>query len=198
MSIAGGFALRELGKASYGSITEDYLNFATSTNAQLTPHTSLGAIHNAIASAISALTPKSVSNIPFLYSDHEAIDFQIWAEENDFSVFRTFVCEFDNWLPIGLYNDAYNRREVELSIIVAYPHMWDLYKKQDTPLVSNKASMLKIIEEDMDQIVSIAGYQGASNWPDGSWPKVPQEVEIQHGEGTSFGVLTVTCEYWYK
>lgn len=185
------------GLTTYGSIAyggPGSQNVAATTESTLTPTTTRAAIRDALVSAIEALTPKSLRSKGFRYSRHETADFRVWADDNDNAVFRDFVIEFDDWSPFGVSDGLIQRRETELTLIVAYPSHWALYAKQG----DSRRALEDVLEEDLSQLVKTIGIHGSGNYPSGSCPKLDQTVSLEVGEGVTFGVIEVAIEYKYR
>lgn len=161
-----------------------------------TSTTSLAAIRDALVTAIKALTPTVSTSVThagdgFVFAkDREVADFREWCELNPGACFRSYAIEWETSEPMGGWDKLIQNTRTELSVIVAYPHMWALYGDD------NAHDMADAIEGDLHQIKRVVG-SSSSSYPAGAVPVEAGTIEQEAGDDVTFGVVRVPVEYWY-
>ncbi len=148
-----------------------------------------------MVTTIKALTPAEQSAGKFEHVEtHDMVDFRDWAEGHDASCFRKYAIEISASTLPSASDSSVELRETTAEIIVAYPHHFSLYADGG----KRAHSMRDMIEADMSQIAKAVGYKGSANYVSGQHAAVEDQIEVEPGDGVSFGVLPLTVTYYYN
>lgn len=171
---------------------------AVAIDAAVTPGTTLAAIREALVSVIDTLSPRTLADYPFRYSDAQTAEWREYAAEHEASTFRRYVIELEGWEPVSVYDLAYQRRSASFAVVMAYPHAWGTYAAQDTGRLLNFASLEDTAEDDLSLILKKIGVAGSSNYPSAAAPVSETAPELETLDGITFGIARVTVEFFYK
>lgn len=162
-----------------------------------TAFTSYAAIRANMAALINALTPSSLSQVPFRLSDNEADDFRSYAGQHDGSVLREYEIELVDIEEPGVHDldVIYTRAECEL--VIAYPSHWGEYDHASTQSTRwSVAALHAIALEDRRTILRSIGRAGSANYLAGQHAAMEGDISIDDG-GDGVHFLTIPLELIY-
>lgn len=170
---------------------------ATSTDAVITPTTSLADIRGELVDAVNAVSPRKLARWGFRHTDSPVADFRDYAEQNESAVIREYAIEFTGWQPVSVYDLQLQRRSTEMEIVVAYPHHWATYKANYSGQIVNHAALEDAAEDDAALLLATLGFAGVDNYPAGAVPTSEEVDPIERADGVSFLVVRIGAEFIY-
>ena len=137
-------------------------------------------VRNQQVSNLEALVPTNMAGTKFRRHRDE-VDFFDWCTANKAACFR----RFDLRGGVAFTGPEITNTDVEfhrtMSVVtVAYPMEWGKYG------LKNRASLEKLMEEDIHQIDDTIGLRGMANWAAGSWSQKTGEGEIAEQDGVMY------------
>lgn len=162
-----------------------------------TPYTTFAGIRAQMVATIAALTPVSMSAVPFRVARHERGDFRAYAASNPASVLREFeisVLATDEPLP----KDGEVVATVAVAeLVVAYPHQWGEYEAVHTASTRwNRAALEAIALEDRRTLLDAIGEPGGANQLAGHGATLSGRVTFERAPGVTFMVVPLELTYW--
>ncbi len=138
--------------------------------------TTFNLIRSQFTVLMESLIPTSNTGVRFRRHRDEK-DFFDWCGENKSASWRRFEVRGGmSYEGPEITNTDLEFHRMPASVTVAYPLEWGKYGG------SNRASLEKVVEEDMHAIDDTLGLRGLAGWVSGSWSrKVRDEVAEQDG-----------------
>ncbi len=143
---------------------------------RIMPTTTVSTIRDQMVSVLEGLTPTSHAGVKFR-GHRDEMEFFEWCGTNKAASLRRIeVRGGTSFEPPEVTNTDVEFHRTPMTVTVAYPLEWGKYGPK------NRASLEKLIEQDMHQIDDSIGARGQANWTGGSWAmKVRDEVAEQDG-----------------
>ncbi len=143
---------------------------------RLMPTTSVTIIRDQMVAVLEGATPTSGSGQKFR-AHRDEVDFFDWCGTNKAAAFRRFeVRGGTSFEGPEISNTDVEWHRVPMTVTVAYPLEWGKYGAK------NRASLEKVVEQDIHQIDDLIGLRGMANWTGGSQVrKVSDDVAEQDG-----------------
>ncbi len=157
---------------------------------RLMPTTTVDLIRTQMVSVLEAVTPTSQTGVKFR-SHRDEVEFFDWCGANKEAAFRRFEVQWSGgYEGPEVTNTDLEWHRTELTVTLAYPLTWGKYGAK------NRASLLKMVEEDVHQFDDLVGLRGAANWTGGSWAiKKPNDEKAEQG-GVLFVRMTFDVGYY--
>lgn len=154
-------------------------------------------VRQRMVTVIKALTPTSLSSLPWLVTETEHSDFRTYAEElgNSEAVFREYEIEDIEDDAAGVQDHRSELRLMTAELIIAYPHSWGWYRTKDSTNQWNEAALRALAHQDRKQIDNAIGVRGGSNYTSGQSACWFDSVSFEEGENVTFLVIAMTVRF---
>lgn len=151
---------------------------------RIMPTTTVTIIRDQMLTVIEGLSPTSSAGVKFRGHRDES-DFFEWCGTNKAAALRRIeVRGGTSYTGPDVTNTDVEWHRVPVSVTVAYPLEWGKYG------LKNRASLEKVVEEDMHQIDDAIGVRGMANWTGGSFA-----VKVDDDTAEQDGVLFVRMKF---